>query len=156
MMVCLQSKWDRLELSINVTLEEGCGKSRVGPQKGHCVSEDSRWCWMRNSLRWDEVSGDEKTDPGAMGYVTYRQGSAWEEDEFSFSLLLSSVCLFVCLVFWLHHAACRVLFPWPGMEPAPLHWERQVLATGPQGSPRRPTVKQCNPITSKKFCKDYF
>ena len=31
---------------------------------------------MRNSLRWDEDGGDEKTDLGAMGYVTYRRGSA--------------------------------------------------------------------------------
>ena len=30
------------------------------------------------------------------------------------------VCLFVCLLFvWLHHAACGILVPQPGIEPAP-------------------------------------
>ena len=32
--------------------------------------------------------------------------------------------------FWLHCAACRVLVPWPGIKPAPLHWKLRALTTG--------------------------
>ena len=30
--------------------------------------------------------------------------------------------------------------PRPGVEPGPLHWERRVLSTGPQGSPSHPSL----------------
>ena len=35
--------------------------------------------------------------------------------------------------FLLHQMACRILVPWPGTEPVPLHWKLGVLATGPPG-----------------------
>ena len=40
--------------------------------------------------------------------------------------------LFLCL-FWPHRAACGILVPRPGMEPAALQWKRWVLTTGPPG-----------------------
>ena len=30
-------------------------------------------------------------------------------------------------------AACGILVPWPGIEPAPLHWKRRVLTSGLPG-----------------------
>ena len=40
-----------------------------------------------------------------------------------------------CLIFfWLHHAACRILIPWPGIEPHPLQWKHGVLITGLPGN----------------------
>ena len=35
--------------------------------------------------------------------------------------------------FWLCCVACRILVPWPGIKPLPLHWERRVLTTGLPG-----------------------
>ena len=32
---------------------------------------------------------------------------------------LSSSLLFWFFIFWPHHAACRILVPWPGIEPTP-------------------------------------
>ena len=41
-------------------------------------------------------------------------------------------CLgFFC--FWLHHVACGILAPWPGIEPGP-QWKHGVLTTGLPGN----------------------
>ena len=37
---------------------------------------------------------------------------------------------FFFLSFWIHCVACRVLLPWPGIEPGLLHWELGVFDTG--------------------------
>ena len=48
------------------------------------------------------------------------------------SLTLSHCSFFVVVVvFWLYPASCRILFPHPGIDPCPLHWERGVLITEP-------------------------
>ena len=36
--------------------------------------------------------------------------------------------------FWPYCAACRILVPWPGIEPGPWQWKPQVLTTGPPGN----------------------
>ena len=42
---------------------------------------------------------------------------------------------FVYLSFLLcHHTACRILVPWPGMEPQSMEWKGWVLTTGPPGN----------------------
>ena len=42
---------------------------------------------------------------------------------------------FICVVlFWLRCVACGILVPWPGIEPLPRQWNRQVLTTGPPGN----------------------
>ena len=35
------------------------------------------------------------------------------------SQLVTVVFLFCFFVFWLHHVACGILAPWPGIEPMP-------------------------------------
>ena len=42
--------------------------------------------------------------------------------------------LFFYLFFWPRHVACRILVPWPGIEPRPRQWKRRVLTTGPPGN----------------------
>ena len=52
------------------------------------------------------------------------------------SLVLAGVfCLFVLLLFWPHHSACRILLPQPGTEPSfsPLEVQSQPLDC--RGSP---------------------
>ena len=41
--------------------------------------------------------------------------------------------LFFFFFFWSLCAACGILVPGPEMEPMPLHWNREVLTTGPPG-----------------------
>ena len=45
------------------------------------------------------------------------------------SLTLSHCSLF--FFFWLCHTSCSILFPHPGINPCPLHWEPGVLTTEP-------------------------
>ena len=54
---------------------------------------------------------------------------------FHFLQILANICYFLfCFVFfWLCQAACGILVPRPGIEPAPLQWKRGVLTTGPPG-----------------------
>ena len=40
---------------------------------------------------------------------------------------------FYLFIFWPYPGACRILIPWPGIEPVPLHWKHRVLTTGPPG-----------------------
>ena len=46
--------------------------------------------------------------------------------------LLNTITEFI---FWPHYAACRILVPWPGIEPMPPELEAQVLTTGPLVKP---------------------
>ena len=40
---------------------------------------------------------------------------------YSFEMFFGFVMFFVfCVFFWLHHLACEILFPWPGIKPIPL------------------------------------
>ena len=41
-----------------------------------------------------------------------------------------------------HHAACRILVPWPGIEPTPLEEEVRVLTMGLPGKSRNLHFKQ--------------
>ena len=40
----------------------------------------------------------------------------------------------VSFFFWPHCMACRILVPWPGIEPCPLQWKCRVLTTGLPGN----------------------
>ena len=43
--------------------------------------------------------------------------------------------------FWLYHVACRILVPWPGMEPAHPRWKGRILTTRPaRRSPHTPLL----------------
>ena len=51
-------------------------------------------------------------------------------------------CIYIYI--WLHWAlvaACRILVPWVGIKPRPLHWEHKVLNTGLQRSPWQPALE---------------
>ena len=37
-------------------------------------------------------------------------------------------------VFWPHHATCRILVPWPGIEPRPWHCKYRILTPGLPGN----------------------
>ena len=41
---------------------------------------------------------------------------------------------FIPFFFWLHHSACRILAPRPGIEPGPPAWKPWVLTTGLPGN----------------------
>ena len=41
-------------------------------------------------------------------------------------------CLF--FFFWPQRAVCRILIPWPGIEPRPWHWKLRFLTTGTPGN----------------------
>ena len=49
--------------------------------------------------------------------------------------LLNQFCfvLFCFLTFWPHCVPCRILVPWPGIEPMPLQWKHGFITTGPPG-----------------------
>ena len=42
--------------------------------------------------------------------------------------------LFIIFIFWPHHAVCRILVPWPRIEPGPRQWKYQLLTTGLPGN----------------------
>ena len=44
------------------------------------------------------------------------------------------VAVLLFFVFWPHCTVCGILVPWPGIEPGPQQWERQVLTTGSPGN----------------------
>ena len=51
---------------------------------------------------------------------------------------LAENTFYICLFIELHQVlvtvmACRILSPDQGLNPDPLHWEHEVLATGPTG-----------------------
>ena len=59
---------------------------------------------------------------------------------FSFSLTLSlffffNFKIFISLAASVLVEACGIKFFDQGLNPGPLHWEHEVLATGPPGSP---------------------
>ena len=52
--------------------------------------------------------------------------------KFFFSLSLFKILM--CLFFWPCLTACRILFPWPGIQLCPLLWKPRALSTGPPGN----------------------
>ena len=44
--------------------------------------------------------------------------------------LLRPINWYPLFYFWSCCVACRILVPWPGIKPMPLHWEWSVLTTG--------------------------
>ena len=38
------------------------------------------------------------------------------------------------LLFWMHHATCGILVPWPGAESGPWQWKHGALITAPPGN----------------------
>ena len=52
----------------------------------------------------------------------------------NFTLLMYSDESNFSLFLWPYCMACRVLVPWPGIEPRPWQWKHQVLTTGLPGN----------------------
>ena len=48
-----------------------------------------------------------------------------------FCFLWGESSFFFFFFFWPCYMVCRILVPWPGIEPRPWQWKRQVLTTGP-------------------------
>ena len=53
---------------------------------------------------------------------------------FLFILIFKLLLLLLLLLFWPRWVACRILVPWPGIEPGVRQWEHWVLTTGPPGN----------------------
>ena len=49
----------------------------------------------------------------------------------AFTWVVSTFCL---ISFWLHHVACWILVPWPGIRPALLQWKHGVLTSHTPGN----------------------
>ena len=45
------------------------------------------------------------------------------------------VLIFLCFIFWLHHTACRILVPWPGIKPVPPVWSAESSLLDHQRNP---------------------
>ena len=71
--------------------------------------------------------------------------------------------LFLEIFFWLHRAACRILGPWPGIEPTPLavevqslnHWTTREVPEV-QGSNICFTVKMVSCFSLRYYSASYF
>ena len=50
--------------------------------------------------------------------------------------MLKILCIYSLFLFiyWPHRTACRILVPWPGIEPVPLHCKYGVLTTALSGN----------------------
>ena len=49
------------------------------------------------------------------------------------------------ILFWLHHASCRILVPQAGIEPRPQQWKQRILTPGPPGN-CSPTLRSSSDI----------
>ena len=56
-------------------------------------------------------------------------------DVYHFKVFIEFITVLILfyVVFFSGHEACRILAPWPGMEPTSLALEGEVLTTGPPG-----------------------
>ena len=52
--------------------------------------------------------------------------------------------------FWLHHVACGILVPWPGIKPTSPAWKDRVLTLGHQGSPQLKFLRSS--LSKESFC----
>ena len=105
--------------------------------------EASPTCWgwqgrkMDLLVYWD-LQWPYQSSELTLDHLAPRHLVMWEK-WLSLWLVCSLFCLFVCLFvwsFWPYHTGCGILFPWPGIEPAPPaveawslnHWTpREVL-----------------------------
>ena len=74
-------------------------------------------CWQRGTGEWPEVRewqevGSERELIALVGISTLRDGWSWDGSE----QRTDAIWFFF---FWLCHAACGILVPWPGMKPRP-------------------------------------
>ena len=117
--------------------------------------------WEKPQLSWSPAAQDgsdlpEVTQEAAVAYRPHSHTSALQNFKI-FNLILNK--MFICLPWILVVArklSCGMWALVPGSNPGPLHWERRVSVTGPQGkSPLQhfmnlfmKTQEKCGPITS--------
>ena len=63
---------------------------------------------------------------------------------------------FFSFFFWLHHTACGILVPQPGIEPVPLQWKHGILTTGPPGNSQPYTFKLLPSLLFRKAINTFW
>ena len=78
---------------------------------------------QRNSVEWSPSAVN-------IGYLRDRDREGLDNN-FSGAYIYLPIYVYI---FWPHCMACGILVSWPGIEPVPCQWKRQVLTTALPGN----------------------